>query len=192
MLGLGRALGETIAVALILSATFQINWQWTEPGGNTFAANIALKFNEAAGVGRGALIADFNLDGELDLLVINRSSNVTLFRNLGAKRSDGATMPMGNWIEVKLTQKDGNVDAVGAKINVKTGTRVQTRMVEVGGGHASGHSGWTHLGLGTAERAEVRVTWPDGEESAPYRVFADQFVVIERGAKAAAYWYLGR
>ena len=47
MLGLGRALGETIAVALILSAAFTINVHLTEPGGNTFAANIALKFNEA-------------------------------------------------------------------------------------------------------------------------------------------------
>lgn len=57
MLGLGRALGETIAVALILSTTFTINWQITEPGGNTFAANIALKWNEAGPVGLGALIA---------------------------------------------------------------------------------------------------------------------------------------
>ncbi len=57
MLGLGRALGETIAVALLLSATFTINWHITEPGGNTFAANIALKFNEAGATGRGALIA---------------------------------------------------------------------------------------------------------------------------------------
>ena len=57
MLGLGRALGETIAVALILSATFKINWQITEPGGNTFAANIALKWNEAGTVGLSALIA---------------------------------------------------------------------------------------------------------------------------------------
>ena len=57
MLGLGRALGETIAVALILSATFKINWQVTEPGGNTFAANIALKWNEAGTIGLGALIA---------------------------------------------------------------------------------------------------------------------------------------
>ena len=57
MLGLGRALGETIAVALILSATFSINWHVTEPGGNTFAANIALKWNEAGNIGLGALIA---------------------------------------------------------------------------------------------------------------------------------------
>lgn len=57
MLGLGRALGETIAVALILSAVFSINWQITEPGGNSFAANIALKWGEAGEVGRSALIA---------------------------------------------------------------------------------------------------------------------------------------
>ena len=57
MLGLGRALGETIAVALILSAVFEINWQITEPSGNSIAANIALKWGEAASNGRSALIA---------------------------------------------------------------------------------------------------------------------------------------
>jgi phosphate transport system permease protein len=57
MLGLGRALGETIAVALILSAVFEINWAITEPGGNSFAANIALKWGEAGDTGRSALIA---------------------------------------------------------------------------------------------------------------------------------------
>lgn len=57
MLGLGRALGETIAVALILSAVFDINIHITEPGGNTFAANIALKWNEADTNGLSALIA---------------------------------------------------------------------------------------------------------------------------------------
>lgn len=57
MLALGRALGETIAVALILSAAFDINWHITEPGGNTFAANIALKWNEAGPNGLSALIA---------------------------------------------------------------------------------------------------------------------------------------
>lgn len=57
MLGLGRALGETIAVALILSAVFTVNWHITEPGGNSFAANIALKWGEAGVTGRSALIA---------------------------------------------------------------------------------------------------------------------------------------
>jgi len=57
MLGLGRALGETIAVALVLAATFDINAHILEPGGNTIAANIATKFGEAGSVGREALIA---------------------------------------------------------------------------------------------------------------------------------------
>lgn len=57
MLGLGRALGETIAVALVLSANFKIDLHIFEPGGNTIAANIATKFGEAGVHGREALIA---------------------------------------------------------------------------------------------------------------------------------------
>ena len=45
-----------------------------------------------------------------------------------------------------------------------------------------------HFGLGTAERAEIRVKWPDGEWSHTYKAFADNFVRIERGKPAASYW----
>jgi len=72
MLSLGRALGETIAVALILSALFEINWHITEPGGNTFAANIALKWNEAGPIGLSALVAS-----GLVLFVITMVVNMT-------------------------------------------------------------------------------------------------------------------
>jgi enediyne biosynthesis protein E4 len=142
--------------------------------------------------GRGALVADFNLDGNLDILQINRGSNVSLFRNLGAKNGDGPPLPMGNWTEIRLMQLNPNRNAVGAKISVKTGTRTQTRTAQVGGGDASGHAGWIHVGLGTAERAEIRVQWPDGDWSPTYRVFANQFVVIDRTKPQAAYWYPGR
>jgi phosphate transport system permease protein len=57
ILGLGRALGETIAVALVLGSTYSINLRVLEPGGNTIAANIATKFGEAGVLGREALIA---------------------------------------------------------------------------------------------------------------------------------------
>jgi len=57
ILGLGRALGETIAVALVLAATFDVNLRILQPGGNTIAANVATKFGEAGVVGRSALIA---------------------------------------------------------------------------------------------------------------------------------------
>lgn len=53
MLGLGRALGETIAVALVLSSTFRINGHLTEKSGDTFASTIALKFGEASGTPLG-------------------------------------------------------------------------------------------------------------------------------------------
>ena len=82
MLGLGRALGETIAVALILSAAFTINWHITEPGGNSFAANIALKWNEAGPIGLSALIAS-----GLVLFVITLGVNM-LARWIVARRAE--------------------------------------------------------------------------------------------------------
>jgi phosphate transport system permease protein len=57
MLGLGRALGETIAVALVIGNTFNISWKVLVPGGNTIAAHIATSFGEVGALGRSALIA---------------------------------------------------------------------------------------------------------------------------------------
>jgi phosphate transport system permease protein len=57
MLGLGRALGETIAIALILGTSFVMSPHILQPGGNTIAANIATYFGEAGSTGRSALIA---------------------------------------------------------------------------------------------------------------------------------------
>ncbi|MEU6092995.1 phosphate ABC transporter permease subunit PstC [Streptomyces sp. NPDC047085] len=57
MLGLGRALGETMAVATVLSPSFDIQASLLNPGGGTFAQNIASKFSEATEFGRDALIA---------------------------------------------------------------------------------------------------------------------------------------
>jgi phosphate transport system permease protein len=57
MLGLGRALGETIAVALILSPSFEVVIRILEPGGNTVAATIANEFQEAKPFGIQALLA---------------------------------------------------------------------------------------------------------------------------------------
>lgn len=82
MLGLGRALGETIAVALVLSAAFTINWHITEPGGNSFAANIALKWNEAGETGLSALIAS-----GLVLFIITLAVNM-IARGIVARRRD--------------------------------------------------------------------------------------------------------
>ena len=147
--------------------------------------------------GRGAVVDDFNMDGMLDMLVVNRGANVSLFRNRG-ERVPWGHRPLGNWLQVELDQMPpppapqgavANRGAVGARIVVRTGNHVQTRTIRVGGGHASGQIGWTHFGLGAAERALVRVRWPDGEWSHEVRVHAGNFVRVRRGAANASYWY---
>ena len=81
MLGLGRALGETIAVALVLNSGYTINWHLTEPGGDTFASTIALKFGEAGGspVAIAALIAA-GLFLFVITLVVNTAARIIIAR----------------------------------------------------------------------------------------------------------------
>ena len=81
MLGLGRALGETIAVALVLNSGYVINWHLTEPGGDTFASTIALKFGEAGSspVAIAALIAA-GLFLFVITLVVNTAARIVIAR----------------------------------------------------------------------------------------------------------------
>ena len=141
---------------------------------------------EAAGVAstatsRGAALTDFNLDGLLDLVVVNRWENAQLWRNTSGNA--------GSWLHVKLQQPGANRDAIGAWLEVKHGSAIMRREITVGGGHASGQAGWIHMGLGNSESAEIRVKWLDGAWSDPYPVLANQLVIVDREKKAANYWY---
>jgi hypothetical protein len=147
---------------------------------------------DAAGIvtfdkGRGAALADLNLDGLPDLVLANVGAPVAAWRNVGGGTSD-APVAMGHWLAVHLSQPGGNRDAVGAKLEVQTGDGLQRREIFVGGGHLGGQLGWTHLGLGDADRVRVRATWPDGEPGGWIDVAANQFVDIARGATDAAPW----
>ena len=139
---------------------------------------------EAAGIAsvaisRGAALADFNLDGLVDLVVVNRWEKAQVWRN--------ASRNAGRWLEVKLQQDGPNRDAVGAWLEVKRGAQVMRREITVGGGHASGQSGWWHFGLGEAAEAELRVLWPDGATGDWQRVEGNNFYVVERD-KPARLW----
>lgn len=57
MLGLGRALGETIAVVLIISPRFDFTTHILEAGSNSVSALIAIRYNEASSFGLSALMA---------------------------------------------------------------------------------------------------------------------------------------
>jgi enediyne biosynthesis protein E4 len=130
-------------------------------------------------VSRGAAVADLNLDGLVDLVVVNRWQTAQLWRN--------TTADAGHWIEVKLGQEGANRDAIGAWIEVRCGEAVMRREITVGGGHASGELGWWHFGLGEVARAEMRIIWPDDTSGEWEGLDGNAFYVVERG-KPARRW----
>jgi phosphate transport system permease protein len=86
MLGLGRALGETIAVSLIISPTFDLTDHILQRGGNTIASMIALRFGDASPSQLSALLAaGFVLF--LMTVVVNMLAGVVVARS----RSGAAT-----------------------------------------------------------------------------------------------------
>jgi ASPIC and UnbV. len=147
---------------------------------------------EAAGIvtfarGRGAALADFNLDGMLDLVELNYGDPVKLWRNVGAGDA-GRPAPMGNWLALRVSQPDPNRDAIGAWVEVQVGDTTLRREITVGGGHLGGQLGWVHFGLGPADAAQVRVQWPNGQMGPWLRLSANQFADIARGATEARPW----
>ena len=136
--------------------------------------------------GRGGLLVDLNGDGLLDMIVVNRWDGAQLWRNVGSGSAD-KPQPMGHWLQLRLQQAGGNRDAVGAWVEVDLGGRVIRKELTVGGGHASGHSGWMHFGLGelktTPQTVRVRVQWPHADRSdwgAWGTLAADSFYRIDR------------
>jgi enediyne biosynthesis protein E4 len=120
---------------------------FTEAGDKAGVASMAMA--------RGAILDDFNRDGKVDLIVVNRRSNAEVWRNV----SEG----IGNFIAVKLAMPEANRDAIGAWIEVKTDGRVIARESFSGGGHVSGKLGALHIGVGSATSVEARVIWPGGK-----------------------------
>ena len=87
MLGLGRALGETIAVYMIISPIFTINWQVLKTGSNSVSALIALRYGEASEFGLSALMAA-GLVLFLLTLVINFTASSVVARSRSGAESD--------------------------------------------------------------------------------------------------------
>ena len=128
---------------------------------------------------RGGAVVDLNLDGMLDLVEVNRRENVELWRNLRSS---------GNWLQVKIQQPNGNLDAIGSWLELDLGGRVTSRELTVGGGHAGGQLGWVHFGLGDLTSARLRVIWPDGASSPWWRVAAGQFLIVDREQDQPIRW----
>ena len=139
---------------------------------------------EAAGImefdrGRGAALADFNLEGSLDLVEVSYGAPVRLWRNAGP--GTGTAASSARWLALRVGQPGPNADAIGAVVEVRSGQHVERRELTIGGGHAGGQLGWLHFGVGSAVAAQIRVTWPDGAATDWQEVSSNAFYVLDRG-----------
>ena len=74
------------------------------------------------------------------------------------------------------------------EIEIRTNQQELSRETTIGGGHAGGQLGWIHFGLGKADRAEVRIQWPDGETGPWMEVDVNRFTVINGDSSGPRVW----
>jgi hypothetical protein len=139
-------------------------------------------------VGRGAISADLDRDGDLDLVVTRSNEPTVVLRNdlfESAKASGGGSAPA--WLEVELRDDAAgakNRFGVGARVEVRAGGRKLVRLVCCGDSYLSQHPLAQHFGLGDfAGPVDVAIRWPDapvGQEQVVKGVATRQRVVIRR------------
>lgn len=106
------------------------------------------------GASFGSAWADFDGDGDLDWLIGNEAGGIALYRNDG---------PTGNYLKVKVVGAGMNTQGIGARINLRSGMRLQTRQLQAGLSYVSSEEPIAVFGLGTRSTAdEVKVSFPGG------------------------------
>ena len=111
---------------------------------------------------RGAIFGDFDDDGAMDVVVIDREAPVRLLRNVVP---DG-----GNWLVLDVRDVNG-APAIGAEASVDLEGRTIRRIVRSDGSYLSSRDPRIHFGVGALNTVpRVRVQWPDGTE----KVLEDQ------------------
>ena len=115
--------------------------------------SAAWGFNKEA-VSHGAAFADFDGDGDLDVIVNYLNDQAGVYRNDATLRR----------ISVRLRGIDSNSQGIGARITLTTDIGTQTRYMTTSGGYLSSHEAIVVFGLGSAvEIMELRVAWPSGQ-----------------------------
>jgi hypothetical protein len=142
------------------------------PGNQGYAQGAQLFLNDGSGrfrevaaqagggfdrprVGRGLATADFDRDGDVDILLTTNNGPAALFRNdqTAGHRS----------LRLRLVGTSSNRDAIGAVVRVTAGGVTQTRMVRGGSSYLSQSELPLTFGVGRADRVErVVLTWPRG------------------------------
>ncbi len=128
-------------------------------------------------VARGAAYADFDNDGDLDLVVTTNNGPAHLFRNDNGNRND--------MLRIKLVGTKSNRDAIGAKVTLTAaGGMRQLAMVKSGSSYLSQSELPLTFGLGkpgSVSEVSLEIEWPSERRESLGHVKPDQFLVIEEG-----------
>jgi enediyne biosynthesis protein E4 len=124
----------------------------------------------AAHASRGAAFGDFDNDGDVDILVLNRNEPPSLLRN--------DLTGHNHWLSVKLVGVQSNRSAIGARVLVTYGGKRQLQSVMAQSSFLSVDDRRLHFGLGSTQEADIEVTWPNGFTERLPKVASDQFVTI--------------
>ena len=129
---------------------------------------------EALHSSRGCAVGDFDNDGDLDILVVNHNEPPSLLRN---DVTGGY-----HWIKVKLHGVKSNRSAIGARVTVRYGGKVQAQEVLGQSSYLSCNDTRLHFGLGPVAAADVEIRWPLGQIEKLTGVAADRLIHITEGA----------
>ena len=111
-------------------------------------------------VSRGCAFGDFDNDGDLDVVIMNLNEPPSLLRN--------DAPPHNHWLKVRLEGTHSNRSAIGSRVVVRYGGKVQAQEVMSQSSYLSSNDPRLHFGLGANAKADVEVRWPDGKsESFP-------------------------
>ena len=122
-------------------------------------------------VGRAAASADYDNDGDIDIVVMNSNQKAVLLRNDGGNQN--------NWISIQLVGEHSNRDGIGSKVIVNAGEIMQVSEVKSGSSYASGSDTRLHFGLGDLDQIDnIVVKWQRGTVTKIENVNVNQFVTI--------------
>ena len=129
---------------------------------------------EAPHISRGCAFGDFDNDGDVDIVIVNHNEPPSLLRNDVSGEN--------HWIKVKLTGVKSNRSAIGARIVVRYGNKVQAQEVLAQSSYLSVNDSRLHFGLGGAGMADIEIRWPLGLVEKLTGVAADQLIYVTEGS----------
>ncbi|MEY3368268.1 MAG: hypothetical protein RI973_1423, partial [Bacteroidota bacterium] len=124
----------------------------------------------------GSAYADFDNDGDLDLVVNNQDMPAFLYRNNAESRPG-----KHNFLTLQLKGEGANTQAVGARAYIYLQDEIRYQEVAPMRGFESTVDNRLHFGLGKLEKADsLVVLWPDGRTTTLADVPANQFLVLQQ------------